>query len=80
MAAKTQMLTHDAIRQRCRDIEDWKVAAIEEIGGDLADLDAALAWIAGESDVMGKERRPLEAEAARIYDILSAGEDDWEDM
>lgn len=79
MAQSLERLNAAIIKQRCGDIDDWKIAAIEASGASIADLEAALAWAAGESDVMGEERRPLEANAARLYDILTADQPDWDE-
>ena len=53
---------------------DSKVAAILATGATLEDLEEAVAWASGESDVMGEERLPLSGRAAVIYDILTADE------
>lgn len=67
--------THADVLHLCGDIADWKVAAILATGADLDEIEAAVAWDAGEDDVMGEERRPLSGAAAAVYDILIADED-----
>jgi len=67
--------SHDEVRHLCGDIADWKVTAILATGADLDDIGAAVAWAAGEDDVMGEERRPLSGSAAAVYDILIADEE-----
>ena len=63
------------IRHLCGDIADWKVSAILATGADLDDVGTAVAWAAGEDDVMGEERRALIGAAAAVYDILVADEE-----
>lgn len=67
--------THEDVRHVCGDIADWKVAAILATGATLDEIEVAVAWDAGEDDVMGEERRPLSGAAAAVYDILIADED-----
>jgi len=62
------------IRRQCGDILDWQVEAILESGAGAEDVGAALAWMAGQDDVMGEARRPLAGTAAEVYEILAAGE------
>ena len=64
-----------AVRRLCGDILDWKVDAIVSSGATHADVAKAVAWLTGESDVMGKSRSTLEGKAAVVYDLLAAGED-----
>lgn len=71
-------LTRDEIRHLCGDISDHRTAEIIATGGSVKDLEVALAWMAGESDVMGEERRPLSGAAAQIYEILVAGQE-WQE-
>lgn len=72
-------LTYDAITRCCGELPAWQIAAIERTGGSYADLEVALAWASGESDVMGEERQPLTGDALRIYEILTADQDEWDD-
>lgn len=72
------MLEHDELRRLCGDVADWKLAAIEAIGASREEVEEALAWVAGESDVMGEERRPAAGKVAQVYDILSAEEESWQ--
>jgi hypothetical protein len=73
--ADTTRLEPDLVRRRCGDILDWKVDAIVASGATLADLEIALAWLAGADDVMGEARAPLSGAAGRLYDLLAGGED-----
>ena len=67
---------HEDVRRLCGDIADWKVSAILATGADLDQIATAVAWAAGEDDVMAEERRPLSGDAAAVYDILVADEED----
>jgi len=68
-------LTSEEVRRICGDLSDWKVSAILETHATIGDLEAAVAWLVGEDDVMGEERRALSGASARIYDILAADEE-----
>jgi len=74
-AAATQKLDAEFVGRLCGDLLDTTVAAIVETGGSVADLEAAMAFIYGESDTMGEERRPLSGAAALIYDLIIAEQD-----
>lgn len=63
------------VRRLCGDVVDWKINAIPGTGASYEDLEAAIAWAAGEDDVMGEERRPLTGAATQVYDILAADEE-----
>jgi hypothetical protein len=63
------------VRELCGDIVDWRLSAIVATGGSMADLETALAFINGEDDVMGEERRSLSGPAAQIYELLVAEEE-----
>ena len=52
------------------DLEAAKLEAIVETGATPAQLEEALAWAAGESDVMGDLERPLSGPVAEVYEIL----------
>lgn len=63
-------LTHEEIRRHCGDVTDDRAARMIATGATLEDLEVALAWRAGESDVMGEERKPLKGRAAALYELL----------
>lgn len=56
-------------------ISDAKVAAIIATGASLEELEEAIAWVAGESDVMSEQRLRASAAVGEIYDILIAEEE-----
>ena len=67
-------LTHELIVRIAGETSDAKVAAILAAQASVEDLEEAVAWAGGESDVMGEERLPLSGLAAVVYDILTADE------
>jgi len=75
----TSSLTNDEVTHLCGDIPDWKTAAILKIGAGVEDLELALAWAYGESDVAGEARMPLTGHAAAIYEILLGDREQWEE-
>lgn len=68
-------LSRREILEMAGDIEDAKVAAIEASAATREQLEEAVAWASGESDVMGNERLPLSGVAEHLYEILTADED-----
>ena len=64
------------MRRLAGDIEDAKAAEILSLEPSEAELEQALVWAAGNGDLRGKERHPLEGKAARIFDILTAENDE----
>lgn len=69
-------LTRAEIAALVGDVDDATMAAILAIEPSRAELDEALAWAAGEDDVMGEMERPLVGKAAQIYDLLTAEEEE----
>jgi hypothetical protein len=55
-------------------LDDSKVTAIAATGASLANIEEALLWAEGESDVLGKTDHPLTGAAAAVYEILIAEE------
>ena len=80
IAAKTAKRGADKPRQPqgisgpLRHLDDSKIAAIIATGATLAQVEEALLWAEGESDVLGKTDHPLTGAAARVYDILTVEE------
>jgi len=77
--ASSGLATADDVVRLCRDISDARVAAILATGVTLSELEAAVAWADRESDVMGDARRPLDGRVAEVHEILTEGEDLWEE-
>ncbi len=72
---KKTALTRDDIALRVAHLDDVKAAEIIATGATIEELDEAIAWAVGESDEMGKLRRPLSGVTAQIYDILTISEE-----
>ena len=68
----------DDVRRIVGEIDDVKLVAILDQGASVAELEAAVAWAEGESDVLGAARESLSGRVGTLYEILTAGED-WED-
>ena len=77
--AADQRLDPEGVVRLCGDILDGTVTAIVDTGASLSDLEAAMAFLYGEDDAMGEERRPLTGAAAAIYDLLVAEQDTADD-
>jgi hypothetical protein len=61
------------IRDMVGDIEAAKLEAILATGATPGQIEEAMAWAAGESDVMGGElERPLAGPVAGVYEILAS--------
>jgi hypothetical protein len=58
------------IRETLGELEDAELEAILATGVTPAELEEALAWAEGESDVMGDMERPLEGRVAAAYTVL----------
>jgi hypothetical protein len=72
-------LTPQDVRDIVGDLDDARIAAILAIGANAEELEEAMAWASGESDVMGDLERPLTGAVAQLYDILMTGEEFPED-
>ena len=64
------------VRHCCGDLPAWKVARILEIAPDLAALEAAAAWASGDDETTPQRHMAPHGSAARVYEILVAGEED----
>ena len=71
-ASGKQPLTHTQIAEIAGEIDDIKAARIIESGATTEDLEEAVAWAAGESDIMGDMRLRANAVVHTVYDILTA--------
>ena len=60
------------IRAIVGDLEAAKLEAILTTGASAAEIEQALAWAAGETDVMGDLERPLTGPVAEVYEILAS--------
>ncbi len=67
---KQEPATLSEIHDIVGDLDAVKLEAILATGATPAELEEALAWAAGETDVMGDLERPLKGRVAAVYDIL----------
>lgn len=72
-------VTSEDVIHLCGHVPDWKVVKILASQATYDELEAAVAWGEGESDVLGGARLPLAGRAAELYEIITADEDVWED-
>jgi hypothetical protein len=74
--AKSQLgsLGYEEVARITGPIDAEKIAQILAARPTAEELEEAVAWAAGESDVMGELERPLTGTVARLYDILTAEE------
>jgi hypothetical protein len=72
-------LTPQDVRDIVGDLDDAKIAALLAAGANAEQLEEAMAWASGESDVMGDLERPLAGVVGQLYDILMTGEELPED-
>jgi hypothetical protein len=71
--SKQRPATLAEIRRMVGDIEAVKLEAILATGATLGQIEEAMAWASGESDVMGGQlARPLSGPVAAVYEILSS--------
>ncbi len=70
----SRIATLGEIRALVGDVDEARLEAILALRPTPAQLEEALAWAAGESDVMGDLERPLAGTVAAIYDILTSDE------
>jgi hypothetical protein len=71
--SKQRPATLAEIRQMVGDVEAAKLEAILATGATPGEIEEAMAWAAGESDVMGGElERPLAGPVAAVYEILAS--------
>ena len=61
------------IREMVGDVEAAKLEAILATRATPGQIEEAMAWAAGESDVMGGDlQRPLSGPVATVYEILAS--------
>jgi hypothetical protein len=65
-------LTYAEIVKITGPVDAAKIALILAARPTAEELEEAVVWAAGESDVMGELRRPLTGMVARLFDILTA--------
>lgn len=71
-------LSREELVKLCGDVPDWMITALLETGATAREVEIALLWAQGESDIAGEARVPLTGAAAAVYDILTADQDEEE--
>jgi len=74
-AAKGAKVTHDMVITVAGQLSDAKVAGIIATGATMEELEEAVAFAAGEDDVLGEARVPAAGRVAEVYDILTVEEE-----
>ncbi|MGD9867013.1 MAG: hypothetical protein AB7U38_03330 [Hyphomicrobiales bacterium] len=69
-------LSREELTRLCGDVPEWMIIALLETGATARDVEAALLWSQGVSDIAGDERVPLTGAAAAVYDILTTDQDE----
>ena len=59
-----------------RDTDDRKIAEVLAVQPTIWELEEAAIWHRGDGDVLGKQGRALTGKPARIFEILSADDED----
>ncbi len=67
-------LTHEQVVGVAGRIDDVRVAEIIATGATIEELEEAVAWASGESDVMGDLRLRASPVVGEVYEILTAEE------
>jgi hypothetical protein len=75
----TESLTYSEIVRRSGTIDNHKVAEIIYLNPSPDELEVVESYLAGMTNVMGNERRPLSGKAASIYDIVTSDDIDSEE-
>lgn len=52
-------------------MDDHKLVEIVALAPSWQDLEVVAAYLAGETDVMGRERKPLSGKAGQIHEIVT---------
>jgi hypothetical protein len=75
MATSRVLATRDDIKAILGNIDQDKMLTIVELQPTIADVEAASAWLAGDTDIF-EPAEPLKGAAAKIVAILTEGEDE----
>jgi hypothetical protein len=67
-------VTHEDVARIAGPIEDERIVMILAAEPTAEELEEAVAWAAGEGDIVGKLERPLSGTVAELYAILTTDE------
>ena len=72
LASASKPPSYEELVRLVGELEPERLAEIERLQATIAEIDDAVAFAAGEDDVMGEARIPLIGRAAEVYEILVA--------
>jgi hypothetical protein len=72
-------LTRDDVVRVLGPTDDVRITQIIATGATLEDLMVAASWAASGSEMLAEASRPLSGRAARVYEIISSGDEFGED-
>lgn len=75
-SARGNLATLADVRRIVGDIDDGKALEILALQPTTDELEQAAMWAAGNGDLLGKEGHPLSGNAATIFDMLTADEEE----
>ena len=75
---KERPISGEEIRRLVGDIDDDKISAILAIAPRREEVEAALGWAGGETEVMSETGQHASGKVARVLEILSS-DDEWEE-
>lgn len=64
------------LRRIVGDIDDTKAASILSLNPTIEEVEQAVAWVEGRSDISGNGPWPLTGRAAVIFEILASDEEE----
>src|SRR5262249_4276862 len=74
--ADSEPATPDDAKRLLGDADESKIAEILAVKPTIWELEEAAIWHRGDGDVLGKSGRALSGKSARIFEILSADDED----
>jgi hypothetical protein len=77
---KSPTATAEEVERILGDVNAHKVVEILALKPTVAELEQATLWKTGQDDVLASARLKLTGKAAQIYDILSADEEEDENL
>ena len=73
---RSQVMSRADLTALLGDIDDDKFAEILRLDPNLSDIEQAVIWARGEGEVLGKSGHPLLGKAARIFEIVTADDEE----
>jgi predicted phosphoribosyltransferase len=69
-------ISADDVRRIAGDVDDAKLSEILTLAPSLQELEEASIWASGNGDLRARQGHPLHGKAARLFNILTADEDE----